>query len=251
MLEILQPLRPASLKDAVIERLEELILSGRVPIGEKLPSERALALQLGVSRPVVHEGLVELAARGLVSLKPRVGAQVNDYRRQGSLALLNSLTSYRRGALDPALLDGLLGLRRLLESETARLAARHRSDDDLRGLEEALAREARVDERDVRSLVDVDFDFHHRIALASGNPIYPMFIKSFEPAAKNLAEQFFAAKSVAPRVFGYHRQLVAAVASRDGDRAAAVMQEILCHGRDVLGEELGSPFASNGRAEER
>ena len=251
MLEILQPLRPASLKDAVIERLEELILSGKVSIGEKLPSERALALQLGVSRPVVHEGLVELAARGLVSLKPRVGAQVNDYRRQGSLALLNSLISYRRGVLDPALLDGLLGLRRLVESETAQLAARNRSDDDLRGLEEVLAREARVDERDIGSLVDVDFDFHHRVALASGNPIYPMFVKSFEPAQKNLAGEFFAAKSVAATVFGFHRQLVTAVASGDGDRAAAVMLEILHHGRTVLGEALGVSFEANGDTEER
>ena len=101
MREMLQPLRAASLKDVFIERLEELILSGKVSMGEKLPSERALALQLGVSRPVVHSGLVELAARGLVTLTPRVGAVVNDYRRQGSLALLNSLISYRRGALDP------------------------------------------------------------------------------------------------------------------------------------------------------
>ena len=90
MIEILQPLRTASLKEAFIERLEELILSGEVSIGEKLPSERALAEKLGVSRPVVHEGLVELAARGLVTLKPRVGAEVNDYRRQGSLALCHN-----------------------------------------------------------------------------------------------------------------------------------------------------------------
>jgi DNA-binding FadR family transcriptional regulator len=202
-----------------------------------------------VSRPVVHEGLVELAARGLVNLKPRVGAQVNDYRRQGSLALLNSLTSYRRGALDPALLDGLLGLRRLLESETARLAARNRTSDDLHELEEILAREARVDARDIGSLVGVDFDFHHRVAMASGNPIYPMFVKSFEPAAKNLAEHFFALGPVAGTVFGLHRKLVTAVACEDGDRAAAVMVEILHHGRTVLHKALGSPVEANGDTE--
>ena len=110
-------------------------------MGQKLPSERALALQLGVSRPVVHEGLVELAARGLVTMKPRVGAVVSDYRRQGSLALLDSLISYRRGAVDQTLLDGLLSLRRLVESETARLAARNRTNDDLHELEQILARE--------------------------------------------------------------------------------------------------------------
>jgi DNA-binding FadR family transcriptional regulator len=73
-----------------------------------------------------------------------------------------------------------------------------------------------------------------------------MFIKSFEPAAKNLAGQFFAAKSVAATVFDFHRELVGAVASRDGDRAAAVMAEILTHGRTVLHEALGSPVAADG-----
>lgn len=240
MMEMLQPLQAASLKDVFVERLEELILSGKVSIGEKLPSERALALQLGVSRPLVHEGLVELAARGLVSMRPRVGAVVNDYRRQGSLALLNSLISYRRGDLDPALVDGLLGLRRLVESETARLAARNHTSNELCELREVLAREAEVDARDIDALVDVDFDFHHSVALASGNPIYPMFVKSFEPAAKNLAGQFFAVKSVTAIVFGFHRDLVAAVAARDEDCAAAVMLELLHHGRAVLHDALGS-----------
>lgn len=239
MIEMLQPLRAASLKDVFIERFEELIISGKVSIGQKLPSERALALQLGVSRPVVHEGLVELAARGLVTMKPRVGAVVSDYRRQGSLALLDSLISYRRGAVDQVLLDGLLSLRRLVESETARLAARHRTNEDLRDLEQVLAREVEVDAREVEALVDVDFDFHHCVALASGNPIYAMFVKSFEPAAKNLAGQFFAVDAVATTVFGFHRELARAIASGDEDGAGSVMVELLNHGRSVLHEAVG------------
>lgn len=246
MIEVLQPLRAASLRDVFIKRFEELILSGKVSIGQKLPSERALAVQLGVSRPVVHEGLVELAARGFVTMKPRVGAVVNDYRRRGSLALLNSLISYRRGALDRGLLDGLLGLRRLLESEIARQAARNRTAEDLRELREVLAREGQVGEGHIDVLVDVDFDFHHRMAMASGNPIYPMFVKSFEPAAKNLASQFFAVKPVAATVLGFHREIVAAVAARDQDRAGAVMVELLNHGQTVLHEALGSPVDPAG-----
>jgi len=63
MQELLKPIRTESLKDVFISRFEELILSGSFPVGQKLPSERELALQLGVSRPVVHEGLVDLAAK--------------------------------------------------------------------------------------------------------------------------------------------------------------------------------------------
>jgi GntR family transcriptional repressor for pyruvate dehydrogenase complex len=246
MIHMLQPLHAASLKDVFIERFEELIISGRIAMGQKLPSERVLALQLGVSRPVVHEGLVELATRGLVTMKARVGAVVSDYRRQGSLAILNSLLSYRRGGVDAGLLDGLLSLRSLVEAETARLAARKRTTDDLDELGQILTRESQVDERDINGLVDVDFDFHHCVALASGNPIYPMFVKSFEPAAKNLAGQFFTVKAVSASVFGFHRSLVEAVASGDQNRAAAIMVELLCHGRTVLREALGLSAATNG-----
>ncbi|MCK7471367.1 MAG: GntR family transcriptional regulator [Desulfomicrobium escambiense] len=59
-----------------------------------------MALQLGVSRPVVHEGLVDLAAKGLVTMKPRVGTFVNDYRKEGSLSIPNSIINYQQGSLD-------------------------------------------------------------------------------------------------------------------------------------------------------
>jgi GntR family transcriptional repressor for pyruvate dehydrogenase complex len=69
----LEPLAAVSLKDEFIRRFEGLILSGRLAIGEQMPPERTLALQLGVSRSVVHEGLLELATRGLVSMPPVMG----------------------------------------------------------------------------------------------------------------------------------------------------------------------------------
>ena len=148
MQELLAPLQSPSLKDVFIERFEELILSGQLKIGQKLPSERELALRLGVSRPVVHKGLVDLEAKGLVTLMPRVGAVVNDYRREGSLALLNSLVTYQKGRLGPDLQTSLLDVRRLFEVETARLAARHREDAHLNAsAAKSLKKKCRSDRR--------------------------------------------------------------------------------------------------------
>jgi len=133
MLEsLIEPIRTDSLKEVFVLRFEELILSGKIKIGQKLPSERELALQLGVSRPVVHEGLVELASRGMVSLKPRFGATVNDYRKEGSITLLASLIGYQKGKLEPELLESLLQMRQLLEPAFARFAAQNRTQDHLR-----------------------------------------------------------------------------------------------------------------------
>ena len=238
MNDVLAPLRSVSLKEVFIERFEELILTGKLSIGEKLPAERALALQLGVSRPVVHEGLVELAAMGLVTLRPRAGTVVNDYRRQGSLNLLNSLLRHRHGSFDPLLLGGMLDLRELLETQTARLAASNISDDDLGQLRQILKQEEALDLDDVEGVVDVDFELHHTIALASRNPLYAMLIKSCEPANKNLTRVFFSDATVIPVVFDFHRRLVAAIAGKDGDKAAAIMTTLLKHGKDVLNNML-------------
>ncbi|MBC2713399.1 MAG: FadR family transcriptional regulator [Desulfosarcina sp.] len=234
MQELLAPLQTHSLKDVFIERFEELILSGQLRIGQKLPSERELALQLGVSRPVVHKGLVDLEAKGLVTLVPRVGAMVNDYRREGSLALLNSLVTYQKGRLESGLQTSLLDVRRLLEVETARLAALHREDAHLNALQEVIEEEMQIRRQDVAQIAALDFRFHHLLALASGNRIYPLLINSFKQVYLNLAAQFFEDPAVVKTVHAFHRKMLQAIDNRDETAAVSIMQRTLAHGADHL-----------------
>ena len=88
---LFKPLKPASLKEEFVLYMEELILGGSMKPGERLPPERELAKKFKVSRPVVHEGLRTLETRGLVTLRPRHGVVINDYRKEGTLDLLLSL----------------------------------------------------------------------------------------------------------------------------------------------------------------
>ena len=62
-----------------------MILSGRLMVGEKLPPERELAESMQVSRAVVNSGITELARKGFLIIKPRVGTFVADYRRQDDM----------------------------------------------------------------------------------------------------------------------------------------------------------------------
>jgi fatty acid metabolism transcriptional regulator FadR len=234
MQELLKPIKNESLKDICVARLEELILSAKLPIGQKLPSERELALQLGVSRPVVHEGLVELAVKGLVTLKPRVGTVVNDYRKEGSLSLLTSLANYHQGQLDPNLLRSLLDMRLLFEVETARLAAMHRSDEHLLALDKLLDDEKAVSLHQVEKITALDFEFHHLIAMATDNSIYPLLLNSFKQFYFNLAGQFFSNPKVIVEVFQFHQTMVHAIKKRDADQAMAVMKAMLVHGEEHL-----------------
>ena len=234
MQELLKPIRTESLKDIFIKRFEELILSGRFPIGQKMPSERELALQLGVSRPVVHEGLVDLAAKGLVTMIPRVGTIVNDYRREGSLALLTSLVGYHQGRIESGLLDSLLGMRMLFEVETARLAATNRTRDHLTAFAELLHEEDLSNAVDVEKIGELDFNFHHLMAMASGNLIYPLLLNSFKQCYLNLTGQFFADVTVVPVVFSYHKKIVNAFENKDEKTAAQIMKRMLAHGAEQL-----------------
>ena len=234
MSQLLAPLHAPSLKEVLIERMEGLILSGKLTVGQRLPSERELALQLGVSRPVVHEGLVELAARGLVTIRPRHGTVVNDYRSEGSLAMLTSLIRHQGDDLEPSLLHGVLDLRSLVEVETARLAARHRSAEQLQELERIVELERELEGHDLEQVVALDFRFHHAVAMAASNPMYPMLLKSFEPAYTSLTRQFFLVPAASIAVVTYHERLVLAIAAGQPDRAVEVMQGMLDHGRKVV-----------------
>jgi len=234
MQELLKPIKSESLKEIFISRFENLILSGKLSIGQRLPSERELALQLGVSRPVVHEGLVDLASKGLITLTPRIGTVVNDYRTEGSLTMLTSLFNYHDGQLQPSILESVLDMRMLFERETAKLAAVHRTEEHLIRFEDILKTEEELNIHDTTSITETDFTFHHLIAMASSNMIYPLLLNSFKQFYLNLAGQFFSDASLISTVFEFHRKLVLAIKDKNKDQAANIMEQTLTHGENHL-----------------
>lgn len=234
MLDGLEPVKTESLKDICIKRFEGLILSGTFSVGERLPPERELAKKLGVSRPVVHEALVDIATKGLVTMTPRKGTVVNDFRRKGSVVLLTSLLEYHDGKLDPDLLEGLLNMRLLVEIENARLAAKNRTDAQLEEFNRVLDIETKIDHDDIDAVTALDFEFHLILAISTDNLLYPLLLNSFKPVYTNLSGQFFKDVSVVSDVFAFHKKLVAALSDQDAERAADIMHKMLSHGEDRL-----------------
>jgi GntR family transcriptional repressor for pyruvate dehydrogenase complex len=228
---LFKPLKTESLTDVFVQRFGELILSGQIAVGSRLPSERELAKMLAVSRPVVHAGLVELASRGLVTITPRRGAYVNDYRETGSLSLLMSIFHYKKGRLDPEILYSLFSMRTLVEVETARLAALHRTGEQLQKMEEILASEEEADPGDIALRAELYFQFHHRIAMASANLVYPMLLNSFKEFYLNMTSQ---AMEAGIFQLDYHRRLLAAIRNRQAVPAAETMRELLENGKERM-----------------
>lgn len=240
MKELLKPLKTESLVEIFIRRFEGLILSGKISIGEKLLSERELAMQLGVSRSVVHEGLIELEAKGLVKMKPRSGTIVNDYRRNGSLTLLNSLVKYSTGLIEPGILDSMLKMRVLFETETAALSALNRTDEHLTEFSNIIEEEKRCRRDDLEKVSLLDFEFHLLVSISSGNLIYPLMLNSFKEVYTNLTREFFSDDSVTEFVFRNHAKMYKAIDKKDKKNAVKIMEEIIVHGESHLKKLLSS-----------
>ena len=81
-------LNAPSLKELFVSELQNMILSGKLEIGAKLPPERELANSMHVSRAVVNAGISELEKMGFLVVKPRIGTFVEDYRKNGTLDTL-------------------------------------------------------------------------------------------------------------------------------------------------------------------
>jgi len=234
---VIEPIQVQSLKEACIARLEKMILSGELKIRERLPSERDFAAQLNVSRPVLHQALVDLDAKGLVQIIPRRGVFISDYRRDGSLAMLSSLLSYHNGKLAPDFGQSMLDMRMLVETETAQLASQNRTDQHLVEFQTILEKELDVADSDPQALTDLDFAFHLAIAIASGNLVYPLIINSFKGVYTSLTGEFFRkyiGTKVVQEVHQYHKELIDAFTNQDRDSAVQTMIEMLKHGEGYL-----------------
>jgi len=90
-------LNAPTLKELFIEQLENMILSGKLVIGEKLPSERELAESMHISRSVVNSGLAEISDKGFLEIIPRSGTYVADFHKKGKLDTLVSIMKFNGG----------------------------------------------------------------------------------------------------------------------------------------------------------
>ena len=92
-------LNAPSLRELFVNELQNMILSGKLEIGSKLPPERELAESMKVSRAVINSGIAELEKKGFLVVRPRIGTFVADYRRDGSLDTLVAIMNYNGGVL--------------------------------------------------------------------------------------------------------------------------------------------------------
>lgn len=211
------PLIKRSLVDQALEQLRWRITEGKWAIGERLPTEPELSAELGISRNTVREAMRVLAFSGLIEI------------RQGDGSYLRSMTDPlgTMRALSHCTLAQAQETRQILEVEAIGLAALRRTEEDLKGLREALERSGELYHGDLEAYISADLVFHNRLVEAAHNPALSELYQYFSSI---VGAQLRQTLNISPRrqaVFDLHIALLDAVEHQDPERAKSLCRQLI------------------------
>jgi GntR family transcriptional regulator, transcriptional repressor for pyruvate dehydrogenase complex len=212
--------RNVRLADRVAGALIESIVSGRLEAGDRLPPERELCEQFGVSRPVIREAVRSLIAKGLLEDSPRRGHVVSALGRH---TVTESLTLYLRGQrLD---YSKLMEVRAVIEVENAGLAAERASPDQLQVLRDTASRLKVGLSAEDAALADVEF--HRAIATATANEFFEVMLDSIREVLITVQLPTLADPKIVRGAAKYHARILQQIEAGDPDGAREAMRQHL------------------------
>jgi DNA-binding FadR family transcriptional regulator len=215
-----QSIEPRRLYRQIADQIRGLIRSGEFTAGHRLPPERDLAKQLGVSRPSVREALIALEVEGLVEV--RIGS--------GIYVLAPGLQPRPADAEAPAGPFELLRARYVIEAECAALAAKSAKRQQVAAIEQALDEMERENAAGRQPLAS-DRLFHLRIAEATGNGALVHVVKTlWEERTGPLFQQLehhYDSPGLWESAMAEHRAVAKAIGARDAAAAKSAMQRHL------------------------
>lgn len=237
-------IKPTRISDTVVEQIEEMILTGALRPGEKLPPERELAEQLGISRPTLREAIVILESKGLLESRRRGGTVVLDISEAGISDPLLELVRSR-----PGMVFHVLELRDALEM-TAAFHAASRATPEERSAISAKHRELEAvyadPECDHETEARIDFEFHLSIAEASHNLALIHVMRGLMEVLRSDIAYNLDKLREEPRKYdqiqSQHAEICDAVVSGDPERARAAARQHLAFVYDTLTENSEAPL---------
>jgi DNA-binding FadR family transcriptional regulator len=218
----LQTVEPQRLYRQIAEQLRSLITGGEFTPGCRLPAERDLARQFGVSRPSVREALIALEVEGWVEVRTGSGVYVLERAAQPAGAGNKEVPAAEWGPLE------LLRARRVIEGEIASLAAAHARRRHLDAIRDAIESMREDAGRGVAPLAG-DRAFHTAVAHAAGNAVLIETVQTFwdarrGPLFERLGDHFETTRSWRIAITE-HEAVLQAISAHDGAAARAAMQQ--------------------------
>ena len=212
--------------DKIIRQIRELIISGRLKPGDRLPPERKLAEKLGVGRTNLRSAIKKLEFYGILRTLPQSGTVVAGI---GTIALEGLISDVLK--IENADFGSLIETRVILETEAAKLAALRRSDEDIEAIQKTLhAFEHKVKEGE--KAIEEDLIFHLKIAEASQNAVLKSLMLIITPDIIHNFNKLDVCKDGRDiQALEEHRTILEHVINQEADKAAEAMR---IHLKDVF-----------------
>jgi GntR family transcriptional regulator, transcriptional repressor for pyruvate dehydrogenase complex len=212
--------------DKIIQQLKQLITTGQLKPGDRLPAERVLAEKLGVGRSYVREAIRKLEFFGLLKTSPQSGTYVSGYSIKMIEGVLTDIINFNKDDF-----SALIEARYYMEINAARLAAMRRTEEDLALLRSAVADyDNKVNSK--QDAVQEDMFIHLRIANATKNSVFESMLLMLLPdIIRNIIENKVCGDDRGVRAIEEHHEILQAIADQDADAAGTAMA---AHLDDIL-----------------
>jgi GntR family transcriptional repressor for pyruvate dehydrogenase complex len=239
-LPVLDPIERRKTYELIADRLLAGISDGQLRPGDALPTERELTESFGVGRSSVREGLRMLESRGVIQAVGHGSFVVSELRSPLNRSLQMLV------ALDEANLRELYELRRIIEGESAALAATRRTEADLAQMAAAIDEMASgLGDRDLYAAADVRF--HVAITAATGNRVALHVMDALRELLERALEEVFAIPGSAERSLAQHGLIRASIEAGRPHEARQRMHDHLVR----VEAEIHDSVASHGLLELR
>lgn len=230
--------------EEAVEQIAEKVKLGELAVGDRLPSERALAEQMQISRPTLREAVKVLSDSGLVEVRRGAAGGIFVATELVPPELLLSRREMRIGEVAQ-----VLEARRLLEPRVAELAAQRGTEDAFEAMEATIAAQRQLvaagsilaEGREDRFLA-LDVRFHLALARASGNEVLVGLVRALYRDLEIARDMALHYEPVPEWSLSIHAQTLAAVRSGDLARVDAVMDEHLGQVERTWEQETGRPL---------
>ena len=203
------------------KQLIRAILSNQFPIDSTLPSERVLAMQLGVTRPTLREALQRLARDGWVEIRHGKSTRIQNYWKEGKLGVLAAIAE-RSDNLPSTFIPDLLNIRILLAPAYASLAIAQQSRKVLNFLNDYVTLKSLPKE-----YATFDWKLHHILTILSGNSIFTLILNGFKDIYQPMAAFYFGFKESRFASQEFYRQLLIAAQKEDPTNAANITRQAM------------------------
>ena len=219
----LGPVKKESVGQQVVGQIVELIRTGNLRPGDRLPSERELVEIFGISRPSLRESMRALSVLGIIESRHGGGAFVTELDATAMLAPLDLFL-----ALSKANFDDAFESRRIIEIEIVRKAALKATRADIQDLNDMIAAHSKIQNDPVGFRI-LDSRFHEKLSAIAGNAVlrrvaYGLYNMGLDFRRRATEEPGLIAQSTQD-----HARIAAAIAAQEPDRAAAAMTRHIVH----------------------